>query len=568
MTKEKTQYKGTVSEMFLKYYTWIIIAITMLGSATISAQVTSQIDTTAIRIGEELTYTLSTVVDTAAVVVFPEGQQFLPMEVIESYKIDTLLENSKYRLIKKYGLTQFDSGRYYIPAQRVIVNDKLYNTKDTLQIQVIDVPVDTTKQKMFDIKQRTEVDSPPFQWGKLFYWIAIILIPLGLLIIFFATRKKIRAAKKEVVLPPYEEAVVALQELDSKPLLLQNNSKEYYSQLTEIVKRYLDREVDDTALESTTDELIARLQLHKKAGYFDFDNQAIKELETILKRADLVKFAKMSQSSGQAEADRGVIGSFIDETHEAIPEPTEEEKAQSEAYAEEMAKKRRKKNTIKGIVAALAIIIVALGLSIAIKGWDDVRDALIGNEMRELSEGRWYQSEYGSPSIIVETPEILTRLIVEIPEELRQAITSSENFEYRNNDIKSQFQIVINTTKFAEGAQADNDAVVNATIESNLAALEKGGALNMTVKQEEFETEGGITGVKAYGEFNQKAGEGKIYKDRVAYEMLLFQQQKGLQHILVVYIKDNFHAAEMKNRIIRSVELEVAQEQANKTEQK
>ncbi len=80
---------------------------------------------------------------------------------------------------------------------------------------------------------------------------------MGLPFILFRRKKRKEAAEKQ--LPPYEEAIVALKTLDNTQLLKENKSKEYYSSLTEIVKRYLDREVDEAALESTSDELITRL---------------------------------------------------------------------------------------------------------------------------------------------------------------------------------------------------------------------------------------------------------------------------------------------------------------------
>ena len=75
-------------------------------------QVTSSIDSTNIKIGEEIRYTIEVQVDSTDIVIFPEGQTFAPLEMVDSYKIDTTFEQAKYRLIKKYGLTQFDSGKY------------------------------------------------------------------------------------------------------------------------------------------------------------------------------------------------------------------------------------------------------------------------------------------------------------------------------------------------------------------------------------------------------------------------------------------------------------------------
>ena len=131
------------------------------------AQVTSSIDTTQIKIGEEIIYSIQVVADSTDLVLFPEGQTFNPLEVIESYKIDTTRFQDKITLIKKYGLTQFDSGRYTLPSQRIVINSKPFNT-DSVSIEVADVLVDTTKQKMYTIKPAFEVKDPAFNILKVF----------------------------------------------------------------------------------------------------------------------------------------------------------------------------------------------------------------------------------------------------------------------------------------------------------------------------------------------------------------------------------------------------------------
>ena len=81
----------------------------VLGSLFISvfsfAQVTSSIDSSTIKIGEQITYKIQVEADSTQLVVFPEGQSFQPLEVIEFYQLDTTKQVNKYNLIKKYGLT-------------------------------------------------------------------------------------------------------------------------------------------------------------------------------------------------------------------------------------------------------------------------------------------------------------------------------------------------------------------------------------------------------------------------------------------------------------------------------
>ena len=544
--------------MVLWFRNLLIGLLSLCAFEMTQAQVTSAIDTTQIRIVEEINLTIEAVADTTALVLFPEGKTFGSLEVIDSYKIDTALADSKYRLIKRYGLTQFDSGHYTLPALRVMIGDRAFNT-DSVAIEVLDVPVDTTQQKMFDIKPAIEVNRPPFDWMLLLYWVAPILVVIGL-VWFFLRRKKLKEAR-EKQLPPYEEAMVALQQLDASNLLKDEKEKEYYSSLTEIVKRYLDREVDDRALESTSDELIERLLLHKDAGHFKFDQETIRKLDAILKRADLVKFAKMRQDFVQAQADRSSVEAIINETKEALPEPTEEELRQNEAYLELLAKRKKRRQWAYGISGAIGVLLVAALVYGSITGFDNLRDRIFGNEMRSLAEGRWYKSEYGTPAVIVETPEVLKRILLIPQDSLQPSPKNEATFEAGN--LKEPFYVRVTTTKLSqqvEGQQID----LNHALDQALNALEAQGAKNMIVKREDFETEKGIKGLKAYGEFHVLVSENKVLKEKSSYDLLIFAQEGGLQTVLLVYQDDGVYAEQVKNRILDSVELEVTNEGTKK----
>lgn len=512
------------------------------------AQVTARVDSTSIKIGQEITYEMQIEVDTTDFVSFPEGQTFLPLEVIESYPIDTTFSQGKNTLLKRYGLTQFDSGRYVIPQQRVLVNDMAFMT-DSLLVEVNNVAVDTTVQKMFDIRPGIEVPKPP---GK-YSWLLGTLLGLllgGAVAYWYSKRKK---AKEEAnkQLPPYEEAITALQQLDEAKLLTQDKTKAYYSTLTEIVKRYLDREVDATALESTSQELIDRLQLHKDAGHFDFSKETLQKLDTILRRADLVKFAKMQQEMGQARADRKDIESIINTTKEIIPEPTEEELLATKEYQEMLARKQRKKRiAMAGFIVVGAVFISSLVYGIAY-GFDELSDQVFGNQMRELAESDWVRSEYGVPAVIVETPDVLVRTPVQIADSLSFAIKNMDFFSFGENS-KMPFQIVLNTTEFTGPQEVDLDSGLNGV----LLSIEQRGATNLIVKRDDFETDQGIKGLRAYGTF-KPAKEDKLNIDEVHYEILYFAQNNGIQQLMLIYENDEKYAPKILKRIKESVELEI-----------
>jgi hypothetical protein len=554
--KSKLRIKKISNQYVLKNI--LGLSLFFIGYMT-NAQVISSIDTAQIRVGEEIIYSIQVETDSTDLVLFPEGQSFNPMEVIESYEPDTTRYQDKIRLIKKYGLTQFDSGNYTLPSQRIVINNEPFNT-DSVQVQVANVVVDTTQQKMFHIKPAFEVEAQDFDFYSAFQWILSILVFLVLGLFFYLKRKKRKREETQQQLPPYEEAIKALQELDHSFFLKNNNSKRYYTSLTEILKTYIGREVDDSALESTSKELIERLTLHKDSGNYDFDNATIKKIDKILTRADLIKFAKMKEQEGQAKVDRAVVEDIINETKEIIPEPTEEELLQNQLYLEKLRKKELKNKRIKIAVGALATVVVAVLIFGSIKGFDELKDKTLGNEMRNLSEGRWIKSEYGSPLIVLETPQVLVRVEDSLAFK-STAIKRKSLFTF--GEIKEPFFIRVSSIKFNQEQQLG----LEPSLDMSLVLLEKLGAKNLLVKRDDFETENGIKGIRAYGDFYLEASENKVLKKKSSYELLLFAQENGLQEILVVYQDDGRFAGNIKDRIINSIELEVTQNNIKKNDQ-
>lgn len=507
---------------------------------TYGQKIHSSVEPSEIKIGEEIIYTIEVETDSIRPVIFPETKSMGPLEVIESYETDTISETNRYLWIKKYGLTQFDEGEYTIPKQQIQIGNQTFFT-DTLRVEVHEVVVDTLQQKMFDIKPGIAVQSPSRDWKKILFWLIPLLV-IGGLILFLIKRKR-RKEEAEKKLPPYEEAIVALQKLDNSEYLKQNKSKEYYSSLTEIVKRYLDREVDEAALESTTDELISRLILLKQSGKFDFDMQMIRDLEQIFKRADLIKFARKSGTSGEAEGDRRTIEEIINKTHEAIPEPTEEELLENQEYLESLKKKKQQRKWVYAISGFVLLLMVSGLVYGGLTGFDNLKDKILGNPLKELAQGRWIKSEYGYPSIILETPEVLERS--------SGTETNREVFTY--GEMKSPLFISVSISSLNE-EQPD----LNQQLDLALNRLENEGAKNLLVMRDYFEGEKGVTGVRAFGEFNLLVSQNRVLKNTSYYELILFSQQDKLQELLIVFQDKNKYSEEIISRIIASIELELS----------
>ncbi len=278
-----------------------IFYILLFISTIIFAQkpmVKAEIDTTNIRIGEQFQLKIS--VDETQNVIIPKIQ-LKGLEVIDSTRIDTI----KNSLIRRYILTGFDSGAFYIPQQQIFVKNQAFLT-DSLLINIATIAIDTTKLKKFPIKS---IKKEPYTFDDFriyIYLILAILAIIGFWIYWFVIRKRKETedAPTYRTLPPFEEAILRLNELDEKLLWQNNKIKEYYSELTEIVRGYIERELKVPALENTTDEVLAMIKDFKNLDSIETSKETIKKLKDLLREADLVKFAKSKPLAIEIEDDR------------------------------------------------------------------------------------------------------------------------------------------------------------------------------------------------------------------------------------------------------------------------
>ena len=525
------------------------------------SQVKSSIDSTSIKIGEQVLYKIEVESDTTEFVLFPEGQTFQPLELIESFKVDTTKKDAKYYLIKKYGLTQFDSGKYTIPQQKIVIGSKVFKT-DSLLVEVNPVLIDTTKQGLYDIKPIFTVEKSPSYWWLYALLIVLVFAIAAFLLYWFVWREKpLTEEEKEALIPPYDRAKLALQELDKAEYLIKDEVKAYYSELTLIIRKYLDEKVYDKSLESTTDELINRLQLLKDGNQIDLSKDTIRNLETILKRADLVKFAKSKPDIDLAKLDRSTIDVEIDHVKESLPEPTEEELLADQQYQEELAKKKkRRKVLITIVVASFLVIATIVGFTIHF-GFTYVKDTILGHPSKELLEEKeWITSEYGAPGITITTPIVLKRIEVPIPEEMKQKVKVAA-FGY--GGINSNLDIVVISTKIAQQnpsqiqngqSQDGNQIDLLQVAEQQLLQLEAKGAQNIITKNEQFITPNGQEGLKTFGiaDFAHPV-TGKVEEGN--YIILGFSTQNLIQQVVLIWKQDDTYADEIIDRVLNSIEL-------------
>ena len=539
----------------------IKLYILLLFTTTLFAQkVTTSVDVTKNKIGAEFKLTLKTDVDTLSKVKFPEVKNFGAFEVIQSYKIDTVKNGARYELIKKYGLTQFDSGKYIIPRIPVLINGKP-SFSDSIKVEVNNVEVDTLKQKMYDIKDIAQVESPIGTWW--IYVLVLLAVAVAGYFIYQFIKKRQNQPKEEVIVfkSPIEKATTLLQQLETKELWQKGEIKDYYSELTDIARNYIEEEIHIPAMESTTSELIDGLRKAAKQKKLKLSNETVANLEKVLKQADLVKFAKVKPLDFEIEEDKKRISSAIVIIHKSIPEIVEDtdelalwnEQQKELARLQKLKKQKRVRIiTTIGIVVGMLLIFL-LGL-LYFKGFDYVKDNLLGHPTKDLVEGKWVYSEYGNPGVRVETPKVLKRIDASktLPKDAMALIKEMQTFGY--GSLLEDFYITVSTVTYKQETQIDLDK----TAEGYLKVMEAQGAQNIIVKTEDFDTQKGIAGKKAYGtmtvldKVNEKST--KMY-----YELLLFSQNSGLQTILVLHRENDKYGQQIAERLLNSVELKTAQ---------
>ena len=514
-------------------------------------KINSGVISSTISIGEQINYFLNVEVDSVQIIEFPEKLKIAPMELLEIFPTDTQKVKNRYLLTKKYSLIQFDSGYYSIPPQRVLING-FSKLSDSVKIEIKDIIVDTLKQNLFQIKPLNIVKKNYNSLIKrIIYSIlftTFLIISIYLILVY---QRKISGRKK--IIPPFERAIKALKELEKRDPKIQEDYKRYYSELTDVVRRYIEEEVNIDALESTSDQLLLKLELQKKHGKLNLEETTIKNLKTVLKTADLVKFARAIPDTGAVKLDRKLLEDVVIETKEVLPQPTIEELKAKKDY-EELLKKEKRKKIIKWIISlVLALSFLSIISLILIFGYYPVRDTLLGYPTKKLINKEWFNSQYGSPPIQLITPSILKRKIIKqktsslfVMDSIQSKYYIELFFEKKNKSDLNQNSQVDNNTSGKEKTQQ----ILDQTIER----YQSQGAVNILMDAENYETSSGLPTLKISGTLDiSKTKKGE--KVRCFFTTLIVDYEEGKVSLTLIYDKDDRYGHEISKKIVDSIEL-------------
>lgn len=306
------------------YIVALLFGVAVSGTWAQNVVLNAEIDTFQISIGEQATIKLELNVDSGYSVRMPQlGKEIMPgIELLEKKESVTSLNNGlRNAYIDEYLITSFDSTLYSIPPFEVFVNDSSY-LSNTLALAVYSVPIDTANlQNICGPKGIRGVELTWEEYRDTVYLGYILLFMLAVLVwvIFRLVKNKpiIRIVK---IKPKQPSHVVALQKIDEiksdTSWRLDENTKEYYTKLTDTLRAYMHDRFGFNAAEMTTSEIMDCLKKVDSEGNLN-------EVKEILEVADLVKFAKMHPA--MSENDRNMTNAI---EYVNVTKNVEEEKQQ------------------------------------------------------------------------------------------------------------------------------------------------------------------------------------------------------------------------------------------------
>lgn len=280
--------------------------------------VSATLDSTTLFIGDQTDLHLRAIGEAGEQVAMPVlDKELIPgVEIVDRTIVDTLsLKDGRVQYDQYLTVTSFEDSLFYIaPLPFVSGDDTVWSDGLTLNV-VQPFEMDTTDMAITDIKG---VYKAPIWWWGIFRWVLLALLLAGVgvagyyLITYLQNRKREEQGNDVITVPLRPAEEVALEKLDAikeKKIWQQGQVKEYYTQLTDVVREYIARRFEVSSVEQTSDETLRDIRplLSERKDLYD-------QLRKMLTLADLVKFAKWSTTPDENELSLRNAYTFVKET--------------------------------------------------------------------------------------------------------------------------------------------------------------------------------------------------------------------------------------------------------------
>lgn len=286
--------------------------------------VEAQLIPDSVAIGDRFKYVITTQVDMVSGVAFPQWDgnedSSSPIEFVEELPLDTVaVDGRRLTLRKEYIMQAFQEGSVNLGLAEILYLDKnitdTLRSRDSLVLQVGTFEIDSTAY-IYDIKAQQKL---PFKLKEIrgyLRWTLLSLVLLALAI--YALKKYLESRGKSLsdlfkappVPPAHVEAIEALEGIHNQKLWQNSRHKEYYSSITQILRHYIERRYDISAMEMTSDEILEAMR------EVDIPQKSSMSLTSLLRDADLVKFAKAQPEGEENEEAYRKAYYFVEETKE------------------------------------------------------------------------------------------------------------------------------------------------------------------------------------------------------------------------------------------------------------
>ncbi|MDR1199751.1 MAG: hypothetical protein LBK94_12210 [Prevotellaceae bacterium] len=289
-----------------------------------------------ILIGDHITLSVKYKFNPYLIPSFPEFKDTVVpgIELVRALPTDTVIsQNIISEYVKKYIITSFDSGHYFIMFPIVVENPDNIDSPDTImsnmvQFHVNTIPIDTLTYKMYDIKGQIRY---PVTLKEILFWVliilgAIIILSGGIILYIRWKNKQPLFGKPKPKVPPHIIAFKELSLLKTEKLWQQGKIKPYYTRITDIIRKYIEGRFSILAMEKTSDEILADIKKNRIDEIYSFD-----KLREMFYTSDLAKFAKYQPSPDENEESFKTAFEFVTST-----QPKEEDKETQPATEEKI----------------------------------------------------------------------------------------------------------------------------------------------------------------------------------------------------------------------------------------
>jgi len=351
----------------------IFLFFLLLLPLSLQAQVVfeARIDTLVLLIGEQRELTLDVTCGAKQKLKMPDYKPMQPLapevEIVDLLGTDTtfLDEGKRMQVLQRYTITAWDSAFVLLPPFEIEVDGEPYKSKQ-LALKVLTLEIDTASVDYNQFFPQKDIQNNPFSWDdwKPVMWLVgfsqlLFLVLLWIYSRWHENKPLIRIIRRKVKLPAHQVAMSEIERIKGERNWTAEDSKEYYTQLTDTLRTYIKERFGFNATEMTSSEIIEHLLEVQ-------DEQALAELRQLFTTADLVKFAKWTTLTGENDANLVNAIEFINQTKQEVDPNAPTEIVEVPEEVKQSQKRSFVLKVVMGVLAALVVALVAYAVYLSI----------------------------------------------------------------------------------------------------------------------------------------------------------------------------------------------------------